>query len=110
MCSYITNTDILLVIGVVFLFNPTYSIYLTRQFSIESGTLVDKSTGKRVKTDGANLVGVTLSEPSDEVTRELEDKVDRGERDLLTDAPCFATTTMMHETYLEYLHQKAKYG
>ena len=64
---------------------------------------MDKSTGKQVKTAGGNLLGVTLSEPSDEVTRELKDGVDRGERDLLTDATCFATTTMMHETYLEYL-------
>ena len=102
--SYVfTNTDILLIIDVVFLFNPTYSIFLTRQFSIESGTLVEKSTGKQVKTAGGNLLGVTLSEPSEEVTRELKDGVDRGERDLLTDATCFATTTMMHQTYLEYL-------
>ena len=91
-------------IGVVFLFNPIYSIYLTRQFSIDNGTLVDKSTGKQVTTIASgNLLGVELSEPSDEVARELKDKVDRGERDLLTDATCFATTTMMHETYLEYL-------
>ena len=64
---------------------------------------MDKSTGKQVKTAGGNLLGVTLSEPSDEVTRELKDGVDRGERDLLTDATCFATTTMEHQTYLDYL-------
>ena len=65
---------------------------------------MDKSTGKQVTTIASgNLLGVELSEPSDEVARELKDKVDRGERDLLTDATCFATTTMMHETYLEYL-------
>jgi len=81
-----------LIIGVVFLFNPTYSIFLTRQFTVDNGNLVDKSTGKRVKTDSANLIGVALSDPSVSF-----------ERDLLTDETCFATTTMMHETYLEYL-------
>ena len=69
-----------------------HSIFLTRQFTVDNGNLVDKSTGKRVKTDSANLIGVTLSDPSVSF-----------ERDLLTDATCFATTTMMHETYLEYL-------
>ena len=69
-----------------------HSIFLTRQFTVDNGNLVDKSTGKRVKTDSANLIGVTLSDPSVSF-----------ERDLLTDATCFATTTMMHKTYLEYL-------
>ena len=69
-----------------------HSIFLTRQFTVDNGNLVDKSTGKRVKTDSANLIGVTLSDPSVSF-----------ERDLLTDETCFATTTMMHQTYLEYL-------
>ena len=75
--------------------NITYSIYLTRQFAIEDGNLVDKSTGEQVNTKArGNLI---------EVAFETEEEKHWNTGRHLTDDTCFATVTMQHQTYLEYL-------
>jgi len=71
------------------------TIYLTRQFAIEDGNLVDKSTGEQVNTKArGNLI---------EVAFETEEEKHWNTGRHLTDDTCFATITMQHQTYLEYL-------
>jgi len=70
------------------------TIYLTRQFAVEDGNLVDKSTGEQVNTKArGNLI---------EVAFESEEAMELLGRHL-ADVTCLATVTMQHQTYLEYL-------
>jgi len=86
-------TIVLLVLTLTANFGLTIAtIYLTRQFDIVDGTLVDKSTGEQLttKTHG-NLVAATLFGEIDGAGR------------LLTDNICFSTASMdedMRETML----------
>ena len=55
---------------------------------------MDKSTGDVLNTKAhGNVVGVTFDPEAEEYAG----------RDLLTNTPCSARTTMQHQTYLEYL-------
>ena len=62
-----------------------HSIYLTRQFDVEDGTLVDKSTGKQVTTKArGNFVGLTFDSSLH----------NDGSGRLLEESWCHATYTM----------------
>lgn len=82
----------LLVLALVANFGLTIAtIYLTRQFSIEDGTLVDKSTGKQVTTKArGNFVGLTFdgSLNNDGSGRLLEESM------TLEESMCHATYSM----------------
>lgn len=71
------------------------TIYLTRQFDVDDGNLVDKSTGEQVNTKArGNLI---------EVAFETEEEKHWNTGPYLTDDACLTTITFQHAKYLEYL-------
>lgn len=79
---------ILLLLTLVANFGLTIAtIYLTRQFDIQDGVLVDRSTGKQVTTKAhGNVIGATLFGEVDGAGRRLNNNL------------CFATVSMNEDT------------
>ena len=100
-CSRLTNSNRYFLIYILLVQQITIthcSIYLTRQFDIVDGTLVDKSTGEQLttKTHG-NLIGATLFGEVDGSGRLLTN----------TNDMCYGTVNMtldtQSSTYTNYL-------